>query len=286
MILGVLTSGNLGLNTLIQIESRFTLGFVLTDSNSVNIIDFCKLKQIPHYAGNPRKNRAYSFIKNISVDIIVSVNYLFLIEQDVINHSRKLTFNIHGSLLPKYRGRTPHVWAIINNEKETGITAHIIDGGCDSGGIIKQIVIPIDIHDTGNDVLEKYKKYYFKLVLDVISSCENKKLLISEQNEALATYYGKRTPSSGKIDWCWQRERIHNWVRAQSCPYPGAFTFFENIKIIIDEVKFSEMGYNAEMENGIVLENEPNIIVKTPNGSLELTKLRTPITLEVGCKLN
>ncbi|PQJ77759.1 methionyl-tRNA formyltransferase [Polaribacter porphyrae] len=285
MVLGVLTSGNLGLNTLVQLESRFTIGFVLTDFNSINIINFCQLKQIPYYSGNPRNNRGYNFIKNIPVDIIASINYLFLIEKDIINHSGKLTFNIHGSLLPKYRGRTPHVWAIINNEKETGITAHIIDEGCDSGGIIKQIVIPIDILDTGNDVLEKYKKYYFKLVLDVISNCENKKLLIIKQSEALATYFGKRTPSDGKIEWSWQRERIYNWVRAQCYPYPGAFAFYKKTKIIIDTVKFSEIGFNASMDNGIVLVNRPNIIVKTPNGALELTKLRTQIKLEVGNKL-
>jgi len=286
MVLGVLTSGNLGLNILIKIESRFMIGFVLTDSNSLKIIDFCKLKKIPYYTGNPRKNKAYEFIKNITVDIIASVNYLFLINKDIINHSCKLTFNIHGSLLPKYRGRTPHVWAIINNEKETGITAHKIDEGCDTGDIIEQIIIPIEISDTGNDILQNYKKYYFKLLLDVVSKCENNTLQFKKQNEKFATYFGKRTPSDGKIEWDWQKERIRNWVRAQSTPYPGAFAFFENNKIIIDEVKFSEIGYNDEIDNGIVLANEPNIIVKTPNGPLELTKLRTPIKLSLGCKLN
>ena len=286
MVLGVLTSGNLGLNILIQIESRFMIGFVLTDSNSIKIIDFCKLKKIPYYIGNPRNNKAYEFIKNITVDIIASINYLFLINKDIINHSGKLTFNIHGSLLPKYRGRTPHVWAIINNEKETGITAHKIDEGCDTGDIIEQIIIPIDISDTGNDILQNYKKYYFKLVLDVVSKCENNTLQFKKQNEKFATYFGKRTPSDGKIEWDWQKERIKNWVRAQSNPYPGAFAFFENNKIIIDEVKFSEIGYNDEIDNGIVLANEPNIIIKTPNGPLELTKLRTPIKLSLGCKLN
>ena len=150
----------------------------------------------------------------------------------------------------------------------------------------KQIRIPIGVFDTGNDLLQKYKKFYFKLVLDVVSSCENKKLRHKKQNEMQATYFGKRTPSNGKIDWNWQKERIYNWVRAQSNPYPGAFTFFENKKIIIDQVKFSNIGFSAETENGIVLENDPNIIVKTPNGALQLTKLRTPIRLKVGCKLN
>ncbi|MDB4171579.1 hypothetical protein N9750_05665, partial [Polaribacter sp.] len=171
-------------------------------------------------------------------------------------------------------------------EKETGITAHKIDEGCDTGDIIEQIIIPIEISDTGNDILQNYKKYYFKLLLDVVSKCENNTLQFKKQNEKFATYFGKRTPSDGKIEWDWQKERIRNWVRAQSTPYPGAFAFFENNKIIIDEVKFSEIGYHDEIDNGIVLANEPNIIVKTPNGPLELTKLRTPIKLSLGCKLN
>lgn len=286
MKLGILTSGNLGMSTLIKIINRFNLVFVLTDSSSHGILSLCKENKIPCFKGNPRNGLGYNFIKNIKVDVIVSINYLFLIEKDIIEHSKLLTFNIHGSLLPKYRGRTPHVWAIINNEKETGITAHVIDEGCDTGDIIDQIIIPINNFDTGNDILKKFKKHYFKLVLDTVFKCENNILQFSKQNKKFATYYGKRTPSGGKIEWDWQKERIYNWTRAQSYPYPGAFTFFKSNKIIIDEVKFSEIGFNSKIVNGIVLENKPNIIVKTPNGALELTKLRTQVNLEIGDKLN
>ena len=286
MNLGVLTSGNLGMDTLAKIIPNYNVSFVLTDSNSEGIIKLCVENQIPCFKGNPRNGKGFRFIKDISVDVIVSVNYLFLIESDIIQHPNKISFNIHGSLLPKYRGRTPHVWAIINNEKETGITAHKIDEGCDTGDIIDKIIIPIDIFDTGNDILKKYKKHYFKLVCSVISKYENNTPKLRKQNEKFATFFGKRTPSDGKINWNWQKERIYNWVRAQSHPYPGAFTFFENNKIIIDEVKFSEIGYNSKIENGVIIVNEPNIIVKTPNGALELIKLRIPVSLKIGCKLN
>jgi methionyl-tRNA formyltransferase len=285
MVIGVLTSGNLGLETLIQMESKFEIGFVLTDSNSNKIIEFCNLRKIPIYKGNPRDGKAYNFIKKIEVDIIASINYLFLIKKDIIQHSKKLTFNIHGSLLPKYRGRTPHVWAIINNEKETGITAHKIDEGCDTGDILSQIVVPIDEFDTGNSILEKYKREYFNLVKDVIDNCENNNLEFKVQNEKIATYFGNRTPEDGGINWNWQKERIQNWVRAQAHPYPGAFSFFDSNKIIIDKVEFSPIGYTDEMENGMVLANSPNIVVKTPNGALELTKLRTSIVLKIGDKI-
>ena len=285
MMLGVLTSGELGVYTLRQISENYKIGFVLTDSKSLDVINFCQEKNIPFFKGNPRDGKGFEFIKNIEVDIIASINYLFLIENDIINHSTHLTFNIHGSLLPKYRGRTPHVWSIINNEKITGITAHIIDSGCDTGDIISQIEIPIGENDTGNDVLEKYKNEYFNLVETVILKFKQGKIQPFRQNIEEATYFGKRTPDDGEINWHWQKERIKNWVRAQSKPYPGAYTFYLDKKIIIDEVKYSNCGYSNDMENGVILANSPKIIVKTPNGAIELIKIRGLFNPEIGSLL-
>jgi len=284
-MLGVLTSGELGVYTLRQISENYKIGFVLTDSKSLDVINFCQEKNIPFFKGNPRDGKGFEFIKNIEVDIIASINYLFLIENDIINHSTHLTFNIHGSLLPKYRGRTPHVWSIINNEKITGITAHIIDSGCDTGDIISQIEIPIGENDTGNDVLEKYKNEYFNLVETVILKFKQGKIQPFRQNIEEATYFGKRTPDDGEINWHWQKERIKNWVRAQSKPYPGAYTFYLDKKIIIDEVKYSNCGYSNDMENGVILANSPKIIVKTPNGAIELIKIRGLFNPEIGSLL-
>ena len=95
----------------------------------------------------------------------------------------------------------------------------------------------------------------------------------------------KRTPEDGNINWNWQRERIENWVRAQANPYPGAFSMLAGKKIIIDKVIKSSLGYSDEMENGLILNIEPKIIVKTPNGALELKELRKPIELKIGDKL-
>jgi methionyl-tRNA formyltransferase len=285
MKIGVLVSGNLGRDTLQKINSNFDIAFVLTDSNSNRILKLCKENEIPCFKGNPRKGLGYNFIKNIFVDIIVSVNYLFLIEKDIIQHSRLLTFNIHGSLLPKYRGRTPHVWAIINNEKETGVTAHVIDENCDTGDIISQIKIPVNENDTGNDLLNKYKSEYYSLVKKVFEKTVSKQLELIKQDENLATCFGIRRPEDGLIDWNWQKERIQNWVRAQSNPYPGAYSFVKNQKIIIDAVENSPIGFNCDMENGTVLATSPIIVVKTPNGALALTKLRELVEVEIGVKL-
>ena len=267
--IGVLCSGALGLSTLEHIVKNHSVQFVLTDKKSDAIIKFSKKKGIPVFAGNPRNGKGLTFIKPIEVDIIASINYLFLIEEDIIKHPKKLAFNIHGSLLPKYRGRTPHVWAIINGEKQAGITAHIIDANCDTGDIIHQLTVKIESENTGADILKKYAELYIPLVDKVLLAIENDDLKSTPQDNAKATYFGKRTPIDGEINWDWMKERIRNWVRAQANPYPGAFSFLNNKKIIINKVDYSDLGYSDSMANGSVLSNDP-LIIKTPNGALEI----------------
>ncbi|GAA4941899.1 hypothetical protein GCM10023314_13660 [Algibacter agarivorans] len=275
LTIGVLCSGGLGLDTLLKIANEHTIQFILTDRNSTGIIDFATKNNIPFYAGNPRKGKGYDFIKSFSVDVIASINYLFLIEEDIINHANELIFNIHGSLLPKYRGRTPHVWAIINGENKAGITAHIIDSGCDTGKIIHQIEIAIDAEDTGAIILEKYARAYYPLVKKVLDNVANNQLNLTIQNEEDATYFGKRTPVDGEINWDWTKEVIRNWVRAQANPYPGAFTFYNNQKIIIDKVSFSKDKTLKNQVNGEIVKTEPEVIVKTVNGTISLDVIRT-----------
>lgn len=272
--IGLLCSGNLGLNTFKKLFEEYKIEFVLTDKNSLSIIDFADINKIPFYAGNPRKNKGYSFIKSINVDVIISVNYLFLIEGDIINHSNILTFNIHGSLLPKYRGRTPHVWSIINGENETGITAHIIDSGCDTGKIIEQIRIPIEQEDTGATILKKYKLLYYPLIKRVLDNIKENKIVLKEQNNLEASYYGKRTPLDGKINWNSSSLELYNWIRAQAAPYPGAFTFYLRKKIIIDKVSIVKTKEYRELVNGQIIKIEPDFLVKTSDGVICLEVIR------------
>lgn len=274
MNLGLLVSGNLGFLILKYLIIKYEIQFVLTDSKSDSIIDFCKQNDVSLFVGNPRNGSAYEFCRQKEIDILISVNYLFIIERDLITLPKSFAFNVHGSLLPKYRGRTPHVWAIINNESKTGITAHLIDEGCDTGDIIEQIEIEIGANDTGADLLNKFNETYIILLENVLTKFRSGNLNVTKQNNEYATYFDKRTPEDGKINWNWQKERIFNWIRAQAYPYPGAFTLMNGKKLIIDGIKFSEIGYINQMPNGMLLSVNP-ILVKTPNGVVELCKIRT-----------
>ncbi len=273
MTLGILASGRLGHAVLKQLASYYTLNFVMTDAGSLEIQSFCHEEGIGCFVGNPRQGKCAHFIEGKIIDVLVSVNYLFVIEQDLIELPKKIAFNIHGSLLPKYRGRTPHIWAIINNEKTTGITAHIIDAGCDTGAIIEQIQVPIESKDTGATMLDKFEALYPTLVNQVLSKIKHDQISLTPQKEHLATYFGKRTPEDGQIDWNWQRERIGNWVRAQAPPYPGAFSWHDGEKFIIAEVELDDFGFNWKMPNGLILTTNP-LRIKTSNGVLRLTKTK------------
>ena len=276
MKIGFLCSGALGMSLLEYVFLTEEIRFVLTDRKSEAIISFCSENKINMFVGNPRYGNIDDFIKDKEIDVLISINYLFLIEPNLINLAKIISFNIHGSLLPKYRGRTPHVWAIINNEKETGVTAHLIDEGCDTGEIIEQIKIEIKPNDTGADVLGKFSVNYKILLDSVINKIKTNKISLKKQDNLLATFFGKRTPNDGLINWDWQRERIKNWVRAQAEPYPGAFTFYKEQKIIIDQVSFSDFGFNSSLQNGTIISISP-FIVKTPNGAIEILKIRSQI---------
>jgi len=275
----LLVSGGLGYKILQQIfSSEHKLKAVFTNKKSTEIIDFCTKSRIPFYSGNPRNGKAQDFLSTFECDVVLSVNYLFIIEKDLIDKPKKYAINIHGSLLPKYRGRTPHVWAIINGEIETGITAHLIDDKLDNGQIIEQIKIPIHSSDTGANILEKFSEKYPTLVDSILEKINNGSLSFTPQDSIQASYFGKRTPEDGKINWQWSRERIYNWIRAQAKPYPGAFTFIEEQKIIIHRSEISDLGFRQEQNNGEVLSIEDeNIFVKTNNGVIKVSELENGI---------
>lgn len=284
MNLGVFISGGLGLSCVKQLHGEEALEVIFTDNQSKEISAFAEQYGIPLFVGNPRSGAGVKFLesKRIVIDLIVSVNYLFIIERDLIDYPEIAAINFHGSLLPKYRGRTPHVWAIINNEKHTGITSHFIVDACDEGPVIDQIQIDISPGDTGGDLLNRFHQLYPGFIKKTLTLFRTQKVAGTPQDHSKATYFGKRTPDDGRIQWSWQREIIYNWVRAQADPYPGAFCLYNNQRIIVDKIELSDAGFNFADPDGLILEGGRTPIVKTPNGAILLGKTRKEIDFRTG----
>ena len=271
MRITLLISGGLGLEVLQTLHATEDIAFVFTDAGSTGIVDYCVRRGIPHFVGNPRKGRAAAVLPQAHCDLLFSVNYLFLVEEDVLALPTRYAINLHGSLLPKYRGRTPHVWAIINGETQVGVTAHLMTEALDAGDIVRQVTIPIAPDATGAGVLGKYREVYPRLVQDILDDLRRGDITLTSQDEAKATYFPKRTPDDGAIDWQWSRERVYNWIRAQADPYPGAFFTFGGQRYTVHEAAFSEAGFRHEMPNGQVLSLEGDALtVKLANGALRI----------------
>lgn len=274
----ICTSANLGFTVLQTLyRDGLDIACILTDKKSADIIALAELNKTLVFAGNPREGRARRWIDEhgIVFENLLSINYLFIIESDILRLASNVNINFHGSLLPRYRGRTPTVWSIINGETEVGATAHLMNEFCDDGDIIRQAIIPIGNDETGGEVEMKFYDLYPVFVRQIIEDIESNNLSFTKQDVRKATYYGKRTPDDGEINWDWQKERIRNWVRAQAQPYfPGAFTFNGSDKVIINRISYSDFGFNYEQEDGLVLAiEEGKPIIKTPNGAVVLEEI-------------
>lgn len=279
-------SGRLGEIVLQQLlVDKLNIKAILTNKDSEEIIEISKENQIPLFVGNPRTKNAtqWCFDNNIEFDNILSVNYLFILDASFIQLAHNYAVNFHGSLLPKYRGRTPHVWAIINGEKQCGITAHLMNAECDDGEIVKQVIVPIEDDDTGAIILDKYNALYPGLVRQIVSDITNESIKTYKQDVSKATYFGKRTPEDGEINWNWHKERIRNWVRAQANPYPGAFSYISGKKIVINRIVYTDRGFVDIMANGLVVaKEEAALFIKTPNGVVCVTDYITDAVINKG----
>ncbi len=273
--LAVMASGTLGLTCIKHIHTLKKINFIFTDRKSEAIIQYATLHGIPFFAGNPRNNKAALFLQDRKTDVILSVNYLYIIEKDLIQFPSMYAINIHGSLLPKYRGRTPHVWSIINNEKETGITAHLISEACDEGDIIYQEKVTIEPDATGADLLNEFSGRYPAIIEKLFDLIETDRLTPVKQDSSKATYFGKRGPEEGEIDWNWQKERLYNWIRALASPYPGAFTFYKGNKIVVNKIEFIDYAFEFSQKNGEILEGGSHPLIKTSNGVVKLVAIQS-----------
>ena len=131
---------------------------------------------------------------------------------------------MHGSLLPKYRGRVPVNWAVIKGERETGATLHQMVAKPDAGGIVDQDAVPIGPEDTAAEVFGKVTGAAERVLARALPGLIAGSARIRPQNLSLGSYYGGRKPEDGRIDWAKSAREVHDLVRGVAPPYPGAYT--------------------------------------------------------------
>ncbi|HEX6634949.1 MAG TPA: formyltransferase [Usitatibacter sp.] len=160
----------------------------------------------------------------LAPDFVFSFYYRHMLPPAMLAAARRGAYNVHGSLLPKYRGRVPVNWAILHGERETGATLHEMAARPDAGRIVDRMAVPILPDDTALDVFRKVT-VAAEIVLDrsLPALLEGRARLVA-QDLAQGSYFGGRKPEDGRIDWSKGARGIHDLVRAVAPPYPGAFT--------------------------------------------------------------
>lgn len=165
-----------------------------------------------------------ALLRSLRPDFIFSFWYRMLARQPVLDIPPGGCLNMHGSLLPLYRGRAPVNWVLVNGETETGITLHYMLRGADAGDIVAQAAVPIGPNDTPAELyatLAASGRELLSVTWPLLRAGEAPRW---PQDRCQATYVGRRTPEDGCFLWAWPASRIHNLVRAVTHPYPGAFT--------------------------------------------------------------
>ncbi len=173
---------------------------------------------------DPNARDTLSRVAALAPDFLFSFYYRAMLGPELLAIPRRGALNMHGSLLPKYRGRAPVNWAILHGERKTGATLHYMTAKPDAGDIVSQQAVPILPDDTALDVFRKVT-VAAEIALDaalpgLIAGTAPR----MAQDLSQGSYFGGRNPEDGRIDWSRPAQEIHDLVRAVAPPYPGAFT--------------------------------------------------------------
>ena len=182
---------------------------------------------------SPSSQEGQIWVEALRPDIIFSFYYRRLIPADVLALATKGAYNMHGSLLPKLRGRACINWAVILGEQVTGATLHVMTDEVDRGDIVDQKSVDILYADTAVDVFRKVALAAADIVERTFPLIAKGNISLTTQDESQASFYGRRTPADGQIDWSQSALAVYNLVRGVTHPFPGAFTYLGERKIFI-----------------------------------------------------
>ena len=209
-----------------------------------SVAQLCANKGIPVHAPEDANHPLWiERIAKLDPEYIFSFYYRNLLSEPLLALAKKGAFNLHGSLLPRYRGRAPANWVLVNGETETGVTLHRMVKRADAGAIVAQQRVAIDRSDTGLTLHAKLRTAASDLLRDTLPNMLQGKITETPQDESKATVFGRRTPADGKLVWAKPAEELFNLVRAVTRPYPGAFCAVGEHKLIVwsaDVVKGNE----------------------------------------------
>ncbi|WP_112487157.1 formyltransferase [Thiomonas sp. X19] len=178
-------------------------------------------------------------IARLAPDYIFSFYFRRMLPASLLAAARIAALNMHGSLLPKYRGRVPVNWAVLHGESETGATLHVMEAKPDAGDIVAQQAVPILPDDTAKDVFDKVTVAAEIALWGVLPRLQRGEVPRRANDLAQGSYFGGRKPEDGRIDWRQPAQAIYNLIRAVAPPYPGAFFDLNGRRLIVARARLA-----------------------------------------------
>lgn len=214
-------------------------------------------------------------ITQSNYELAVVCGWRTLINTDLNKYFKYGMIAAHDSLLPQYRGFAPINWAMINGESRTGVTLFRIgEGEVDSGDTFGQESVDIEFHDFAYDVYKKIIDKTIELYLGLFLKIQNKEIIHPEkQIEEIATYTCKRTPEDALINWNQTSLEVYNFIRAQAYPYPGAFFYYGDTKIIINKAKIgsnNDKTFIGKIPGRVIKMGDETVEVLCGSGTIEI----------------
>jgi methionyl-tRNA formyltransferase len=205
-------------------------------------------------------------------DVLFSFYYRKILSRDVLALAPRGALNLHGSLLPRYRGRCPVNWVLIHDERQTGVTLHYMEEKPDRGDIVGQRAVPITDDDTALTLFHKMTDAAAALMREMYPLLCSGRAPRLPQDHTQASYFGGRKPADGRIDWNRPARVIFNLVRAVTHPYPGAFTHWQGQHLYVWEAH--PLAGDTGAATGTVVATQPELLVQTEHDTIRLSRVQ------------
>jgi methionyl-tRNA formyltransferase len=210
-------------------------------------------------------------VRQLKPDFLFSFYYRMMLKPELLAIAPRGAFNMHGSLLPKYRGRVPINWAIIKGETETGATLHEMVERPDAGRIVDQERVSIGPDETAKEVFDKVTEAAGAVMVRTLSRLIDGNAELKPQDLKQGGYFGGRKPEDGIIDWNDSARNIHNLVRAVAPPYPGATTTINHEAVTLTETRLAPEQLRHTMKPNLNVANDMVIALCGDGHMLRIT---------------
>ena len=238
-----------------------------------------------HETGDVNSDETLATVRALDPELVFVVGWSQLVRDPFIALASEGVFGMHPTLLPRHRGRAPIPWAILTGLARTGVTLfEIVDATADSGAIVGQVTIEVAPDETATTLFGRIADAHVELIRELVPRLLDGTAPRIAQDPRRASAWPKRTPADGIIDWETRAAYLYDWVRAQTRPYPGAFTFLGDEKVIVWGARPVELPQMAPA--GTVVDVGPEgPVVACGEGGLVLEEIQTGGELVVGARL-